>query len=305
MDCRYRPEKSETLKIVARIKNIDEVNRFDRLNVDVFCLDGEFTTKKISYFSIDEIKLVVNKAKVLNKQVFVYVNKMIHEVDLPGLESYLTSLGEYCIDGIVINDLTVYAIAKKLGMESNIIYQPGSLNTDSFSAEYFADRKILGITVSREVTLAEIERIATNKKRTGLSIIGHGYLDMFYSKRKLLRNYFLHKGISGKEIVDNHRYRLNEEMRSNQFYPIVEDDAGTHIFRAMKLISIDEIELLSKFIDYLFIERIFLDDEEYIDSLSLYAKKQRKEDFLEKYPNYESGFYYQRTEKLKGDLDES
>jgi len=293
------------VKIVARLKSIDEIEYFNQLNVDVFCLDGEFSVKKISFFTLSEIDQINMIIKNLYKQTFVYINKMIHEFDLARLEEYLLALKKIDVSGIVINDMTVYVLAKEIGIEDKIIYQPGSLNTDAFSADYFANRNVLGITLSREITLEEIQYILEKAPKTGLSLIGHGYLDMFYSKRKLLKNYFIHKKISGKEITNNNAYRLNEEIRENQFYPIFEDEFGTHIFRSKKLMSIDELKIIGSKIEYFFIERIFIDDDEYVDSIRLYNGTITKYEFLEKYHDYDKGFYYQRTEKLKGDLDEN
>ncbi|MCK5731922.1 MAG: U32 family peptidase, partial [Tenericutes bacterium] len=209
------------------------------------------------------------------------------------------------VDGIVIGDLSVYVLAKNIGIEHLIIYQPGTMNTDSYSKEYFSQRKIKGITLSREITLDEIRLICTNKSGIEISLVIHGYLDMFYSKRKLLTNYIIHKGIEGKKLKNNYELRLNEEIRPNDFYPIFEDKFGTHIFRSHKLLSADEFDDFKEIIDLFFIERIFLSDKEYYDSIKLYSKKITKTEFLSKYNSYDSGFYYKRTEKIKGELNES
>ncbi|XMB72685.1 U32 family peptidase [Mycoplasmatota bacterium WC30] len=293
------------MKLVARLKTIKELDKLDQLGIDVFCLDTEFTTKKISQFTISEIKEIVDFTESKHKATYVLINKMIHESDIESLNSFLKSIKDVKASGIVINDLSVYVIAKKYGLENKIIYQPGTMNTDSFSAEYFNDRMIKGITISREITLDEVNVIIKKPLNIEFSIIGHGYLDMFYSKRKLLTNYLTHKNISGKKLLGNYKLRLNEEIRPNDMYPVFEDEFGTHIFRSKKLISYEVLEHLSGNISDFFIERIFLDDEEFYDSIKLYRNKITIEDFLLKYRDYNSGFYFQRTEKVKGELNES
>ncbi len=293
------------MNLVARVKTIEELETLDQLGIDVFCLDTEFTVKKISVFTISEIEKAVVFAEKKHKTVYILINKMVHESDIEDLNKFIISMKTIKISGIVINDLSVYVIAKKHKLEHLIIYQPGSMNTDSFSAEYFSDRLIKGITISREITLDEISKIISKPTNLEFSIIGHGYLDMFYSKRKLVTNYLIHKDISGQKILDNYELRLNEEIRPNDFYPIFEDEFGTHIFRSNKLISYEELDQLSGIIKDFFIERIFMEDEEFFDSIGLYRKKITLDDFLTKYKNYNSGFYYQRTEKVKGELNES
>jgi len=285
------------MEIVARLKTFEEINIFSQLGVDVFCLDTCFTTKKIREFNLEEIK----KIKLLNKKVYVLLNKMIHQEDLERLKTYLESLKDLNVDGIVINDLTVYVLAKKINLKNKIIYQPGTMNTDTFSVDYFSKKNIFGITISRELTLEEIKIIAKKNTKLNLSFIIHGYLDMFYSKRKLISSYLKYKKIEGNSLINNYDLRLNEEIRPNDLYPILEDKFGTHIFRSHKLISIDEFQKLNSVIDTFFIERLFINDDEYIDSIKLYKNKITKTEFLAKYKDFDSGFYYLRTEKIKGE----
>lgn len=305
MDYRYRLESSDFLNIVARLKTISEIELFNELNVDVFCIDSQYTTKRIADFNLDEIEEISKRVHNANKKIYAYVNPMVHENIIDALKEYLIKLGGMDIDGFIINDLTIYVIAKEVGLENRIIYQPGTMNTDSFSLEYFNERNILGITLSREITLDEIKGIASKTHNLKTSLIGHGYLDMFYSKRRLLSNYAIYKNIDGNRLIQNYDLRLNEEVRKNEFYPILQDDYGTHIFRSKKLLSIDVFDELEHYIDDFFIERIFMNDDEYYDSIRLYKNRISKTEYLNQYSEFDNGFYYQRTEKRKGELDEN
>ena len=288
------------MRLVTRLKTITEIEKLHQLGVDVFCLDTEFTAKRIAKFSINEIKKITETHP---ENFYLLINKIIHEEDLDNLSFFLKTIQKYRISGIVIADLTVYVVAKKLHLEHLIIYQPGTMNTDVFSEEYFHKRNIKGITISRELTLEEIEHFGNTDLE--LSLIGHGYLDMFYSKRKLVSNYLIHKNRTDLNLKNNYNLRLNEEIRESEYYPIFEDEYGTHIFRSNKLISKNEIEDLKPFIKDFFIERIFLTDDELIDSIKLYKDQITLFEFQLKHSNYDSGFYYKRTEKVKGELDES
>ena len=288
------------MRFITRLKTIEEAKKLNQFGIDIFCLDTDFTAKKISKFSLKEIEELQNEYP---NQIYLLINKMIHEDDLEKLTEFLKSIKLLNISGIVIADLTVYVLAKKLDLEHLIIYQPGTMNTDTYSEKYFSDRKIKGITISREITLEEIKEFGKNSIE--LSLIGHGYLDMFYSKRKLVTNYLIHKQITGIDLKNNYNLRLNEEIRENEYYPIFEDDFGTHIFRSKKLISFNEMNIFKELIKDFFIERIFLTDEELINSIQLYKNQITMSEFLQKYPDYDAGFYYKRTEKVKGELDES
>ncbi len=288
------------MRLVVRPKTIQECQRFDELSVDIFCLDTAFTTKRISHFDIDSIK---HLAKIYPLRIYLLINQMVHQKDIKHMQRFLEEIKTIDVAGIIIFDLTVFVLAQSLGLANRIIYQPGTMNTDRFSEFYFARKAIKGITLSREITIAEIKTFQQHEIE--LSLIGHGYLDMFYSKRKLLSNYAKHKGLQGFDLVNNHQLRLNEEIRENDFYPILEDEFGTHIFRSKKLISIQHKDVLSDLLSDLFLERLFIEDEEYFDSIALYQGRLTEEEFLTKYQNYDSGFYHRPTEKVKGERDEN
>jgi len=293
------------MNLIARLKDVTEIEKLNQLSVDIVLLDTVFSVRVLNRFNFKEINKIVFHCKNFNIKTYISINKMIHEEDLKPLKLFLEKIEKIDINGIVISDLTVYALAKQLNLESKIIYQPGTMNTETYSIKYFEKHSIKGITLSREITLDEIKEILFYKTNLELSIIGHGYLDMFYSKRKLLTNYFTYKNISKKDIIDNYNYRLNEEIRKNDFYPILEDKYGTYIFRSHKLISWNEIEIIKSKITDFFIERIFMEDEEYFDSIKLYNGNMDIESFLIKYNNYDLGFYYKPTQMVKVVSNES
>lgn len=294
------------MRLVARIKTISELEKLSQAGIDVFLADTSFSVRRVASFTNDELDNLASKVKEINKEVYVLINKMIHEDDLKKLNNLLEKIKVIGVNGIIIGDLTVYAIAKKMGIEELIIYQPGTYNTNSFDLEFFNDRKIKGITISKEITLEEIEKISANNHDIEISILGHGYIDMFYSKRKLLKNYAIHKGLTPEKLVDNYNLTLEEEVRKKERYPILEDYAGTHVFRSKKLQSFSEFAKLKKNINDFIINRIFISDEEYYSAIEVYKNLDKATDFLQKYGNeYDTGYYYKYTEKIKGENNES
>jgi U32 family peptidase len=294
------------MRIVARLKTIEEITKLSQLGVDVFLADTEFSVKRLADFSFEDLRIISKKVHENGKMLYVLIDKMIHEPDIIELHNLMENLLEVKIDGIIVSDLTVYTVACHFALDRLVIYQPGTFNTNSFDLEYFNERRLKGITISKEITLEEIKNISQTNHDIEVSLIGHGYIDMFYSKRKLLKNYAIHKGLSAKQLRDNYNLTLEEEVRENQKYPILEDYAGTHIFRSKKLMSFDEFQDLEEILDDFIISRIFMDDEEFFDSIKAYKDVNVHKEFIDKYgKEYDSGYYYKYTEKLKGELDES
>ena len=289
------------MKIVARLKKITEIEKLINLKVDCFLVDTPLSVRALNKDLFNDLDEIIG----FEKDVYILMNKMIHEEDIPLVKQLLKTVKDKKISGIVVGDITMMILADEEGLKEKIIYQPGTMNTNSFDNEYFFMKQIKGITISKEITLEEIKKIFINKK-CELSLVGHGYLDMFYSKRKLISNYFIYKNVVKEKIKNNDKFRIKEEMRPDSFYPILEDESGTHIFRDKALNSFDEIEVLRTGLDDFFIERIFMDDEEYYDSIRAYQDQSFVDEFLSKYEkHYNKGFYYQYTEKLKGELNEN
>jgi putative protease len=290
------------LNIVARLKTKDEIQNMIDLGVNVVMLDTSvFTAKSIfplNQTAFKEVFQLIHNHKI---NVYVYINKMIHETDIFELNAWMKFFKEIGIDGIVINDYTVYVIAKEYGLENKVIYQPGTMNTNTFDAMFLED-KIKGMTLSKEITLEEILTIVQSPSKIEYSLVGHGFIDMFYSKRQLITNYFIHKNKKNYKIKNNHQFVLEEKTRDSIYYPILEDNMGTHIFRDKQLQSFEELIQLKDYISDFFIERLFIDDVEYYDTIKAYQNTQVQQKFLDKYhSNFNSGFYYLPTEKTKGE----
>lgn len=289
------------MNIVARLKYSSELVKLAQMGVDIFLLDTfDLTTKSILPLDIDDFKSIHQSIKKLNKKTYVWINKMIHEPDIIRIEKWMKVFKELVVDGIVVNDFSVYVVAKKFNLEDKIIYQPGTMNTNSYDVVYLQD-KVKGMTLSKEITLEEIQKIISQDTQIEFSLIAHGYIDMFYSKRKLISLYLEHKEIDGYQVNNNHYFTLEERTRKGRHYPILEDEKGTHIFRDMKLESFEEVSILKEKLNDIFIERLFLDDQEYEAAIKAYNNDQFVESFMEKYgEEYHHGFYYQVTQKTKG-----
>jgi len=291
------------MNIVVRIKNQEEIKHLADLGADVFLLDTDvITTKAIYPLEQNSMSHVIEKIKKINKKVYIFINKMIHETDLQILNNWLFFLKTQDVDGLVINDFTVYVMARDNDLSDKIIYQPGTMNTNAYDVIYLKD-KIKGMTLSKEITLDEMKAMMDSSSDIEYSLLGHGYIDMFYSKRKLIKLYSQHKDLENFQ-THGKEFTIEEKTREGIFYPILEDNHGTHIFRDKKLESFNEVKHLP-FHD-LFLERLFMDDQEYFDAIRTYHGQLSPKDFLDQYgQEYHKGFFYTRTEKTKGEKNEN
>lgn len=260
---------------------------------------SSYTRNTTHSFSIEEIKTISKKAKVLNLEVYLLINIIIHEEHLAGLHHFFNELKNESIDGIVAFDFSIYPILKAYQLEKKMIYQPGTLTTNYYDPLFCKENGIKGLTLSKEITLQNMLETMILTEDIEYSLVGHGYLELFYSRRPLVKNYLKFKNIKQIEYLRKTSFYLKEELRPLENYPIIEDEFGTTIFRSSQLQSFKEIDVLKPYITDFFIERIFLDDTHYFDALEAYQNPQLQQEFIKKYPKFDSGFYYRSISSVK------
>lgn len=281
------------MKKLITIFNIDDVKRLSD-KVDGFIFGNNiYGTRLASSFSVEEITVLINEIHLYQKESFILANKMLFDSDLKPFKLFLQSLPMHLVTGVIVGDLGAFNLLKKMGYSDKVVYNPETLLTNVYDFNMLSDDNIFGAFVSKEITLEETIYIAKNKK-SKVFLVGHGHLNMFYSKRKLIKNHneFYH---IDRELKDNYNLTIKEERRDDN-YPILEDDSGTHVFRSNVKNSIKEYDELEKYIDYFVIDTIFKDSNYNELILDVYNKKIDEEIIKEKYnEKWDTGFYYIKT----------
>lgn len=281
-----------------------EIKNIEKLAIsgaDIFILgNDEFASRLVNSFDLAEIEEASKIIEKNQKELYVSVNVIAHNDKLEDIKKYLEFLNTLNLSGIIFGDLGVYMIAKRLGIESKLIYNPETLNTSYYDPLFWKRKGIKGITISKEITLDDMEEISS-KSEIEISIIGHGHLNMFHSRRPLIENYFKYTKDDFDKYINNRNLTIVEEIR-NEEYPIFQDKHGTHIFREKSLESFQEIIKLNKFLDVFIIDSIFKDDEYLHDVLKKYKNiintnnVEEAKEYTKKYENdHDSGFLYKKT----------
>ncbi len=282
------------MKIVSTLYDITEIEHLKQVGSDVVLVHTENYTRNTKYAkSIAEIKDIIFKAHQLELEVYLLFNIMIHEQHLVSLDDYFQQIKDLNIDAFVCFDFSFQPLLQKYHLADKIIYQPGTLTTNYYDPIFCKENNLKGMTLSKEITLQNMLEIMTLTEDFEYSLVGHGYLEMFYSRRPLLTNYFLHKNMIVDNIHQNHGFHLIEELRQNELYPIIEDKFGTTIFRSHQLNSFNEIMVLSPYLSDFFVERIFMSSQMYYDTINAYKNPDFVIEYMDKYKHtFDTGFYY-------------
>lgn len=139
-------------------------------------------------FNNEEIKNAVILAHGLNKKVYVTVNIIFHDEDFEGLEEYLKYLDGAGVDAIIVSDISVMNLWKKLNlkMELHVSTQASTLNKET--ALFYKNIGATRVVLAREALKDNIKEI---KEYTGLELEAfiHGAMCTSISGRCIMSNY--------------------------------------------------------------------------------------------------------------------
>ncbi len=207
-------------------------------------------------FSEEEIGPAAAYAHERGVQVYTTLNIFAHNDDLADLPAYLAALREAKVDGLIISDPGILAVARRTVPEMPIHLSTQANVTNLESVRFWASQGVTRLNLARELSLAEITDI---RQATGteLEIFVHGALCISYSGRCLLSLYLTGRDANQGNCAHpcRYHYRLEEEKRPGQFFPVEEDSRGTYIFNAKDLCLLNRLpELIRAGADSLKIE---------------------------------------------------
>ncbi len=195
-------------------------------------------------FSIADIEEGVRFAHDRNKKIYITLNIFAHNEDINLLEGYLKAIRHIPIDAYIVSDPGIISMLRE-EIDTPEIHLSTQANTTNFkSAEFWHAQGIKRIVLARELSFQEIKEIKDKTSQTlELEAFVHGAMCISYSGRCLLSNFMIQRDANRGECAHPCRwnYKLVEEKRPNEYYPVYEDDHGTYIFNSKDLCLIEYI----------------------------------------------------------------
>jgi U32 family peptidase len=207
-------------------------------------------------FSDAELPEALAFAHGAGVRVYVAVNIFAHQGDLTGLADYLCFLRDLKVDGLIIADPGILAVARRTVPELPIHLSTQANVTNPESAAFWEAQGVSRINPARELSLAEIAGLR-QRVQAELEIFVHGAVCISYSGRCFLSLYLTGRDANQGDCAHPCRYlyRLEEEKRPGRFFPIEEDRRGSYIFNAKDLCLLNRLpELVRAGADALKIE---------------------------------------------------
>lgn len=303
-------------ELVVTANNIEAIEPLIQAGADALMIgEMKYGLRLAGEFNREQIQEAKKIAHGLGAKVYVAMNAIFHNEMIDDLYDYMKYLVEVGVDAVIYGDPAVLMIAKEVAPKMKLHWNPETIATNWYSANYWGRKGASRAVMAREINMDALIETKENAE-VEIEIQVHGMTCMFQSKRTLVGNYFQYQGKDlAIEKTDRSRQLVLHDPERNAKYPIFEDVNGTHIMSPNDMCIIDELgELLDAGIDAFRIDGILKSTEYmtqvvalYKEAIELYftdeeAYQDKTDEFLERVeaiqpPNrkLDTGFFFKET----------
>jgi len=233
----------------------NDIKDIDNLSCDGFILGISNLNQYFGHGLFNELKDIIIDLKDKGKEVFVSMNKIMHNSDLKEVEDILIELDKINVDGILFGDVGIVNIWKRLNLKVTLVWDQTHLVTNYYTCNYWLEKGVKISNLSSELTLEEIKGIRENTDMK-LMVQVFGFIPIFTSIRNLISNYFEHLG----KDAESNKYYIHDKDRKLNYR--VREENGTSIYSGNVLNGINEINILTNYnIDYLILNGFNIDSD--------------------------------------------
>lgn len=256
-------------KILINVDSINHINDYRKVGVSAFLFALKDYAVGYNTFCLEEIK----KVDVSNK--YILLNRVLDCNDINNLYELLDGL--VGIKGIIYEDIGVYQVVKKLGLEVELICFQNHFGTNSSFINFWLDR-VDSAFVCNELTLSEIAGIV-NKASKPVCVHLYGHNQVMYSRRLLLSNWSEEFNIPYKNtnIIEDKathiRFMASESLYGTVMY-------SDKIFNGSELLNLENVK-------FFYVNPMFIEHEQVMSFLTESNKKIRN--------NEDDGFLHKKT----------
>ena len=139
-------------------------------------------------FGIDELREAVRLAHILDVSVYVTVNILIGDKELKDLEQYIKDLDSIGVDAIIVQDLAVAEIAKRVAPNIHLHGSTQMMAATLDAVRFYESLGFTRVVLARELSLKEIQHICKHCKAE-IEVFVHGALCVCYSGQCLMSSF--------------------------------------------------------------------------------------------------------------------
>lgn len=268
------------MKMIKRFKN--------KIDGYILSVDG-LSVNMPYYFKLDEVLDIIKKNP--DKDIFVSLNKNMHDSDLGTLKEALLKLNKTNVKGVIYYDISIVNLKIELGLDLELVWNQEHMTNNYFTINYWKEHGVNYTWLSNDITLKEIKEIEENVD-SKLMIELFGYVSMFTSYRHLVNNY-----LKTFNLREKKEYYIKKEGKSSS---IVDDKNGTTVYSSNILNGLYESVELNN-LDYIILNSYNIDEDcfeivvELFNNVNDKNKVEYKKIIDNMFKNTDSGFLYKET----------
>jgi len=241
------PKKIIRPELLAPAGNFEKLEIAIHYGADAVYLAGkDFSLRNFSgNFTDSELIQAVHYAHAANVKVYLACNIYSRNHEQAQITAFLEKVSLIQPDAIIISDPGIIMLARKIIPHIDIHLSTQANTTNYNTALFWHELGVKRVNLARELSLNEIGEIARNTGIETETFI-HGAMCISYSGRCLLSNVLSNRD-SNRGLCSHPcrwKYAVVEELRPNEFHPLMEDSRGSYIFNSRDLCMIEHIPAL-------------------------------------------------------------
>lgn len=239
------------IELLAPAGDLEKLKIAVEYGADAVYFGGEMFSLRAGAgnLSIPEIEEGVKYAHDRNIKCHMALNIFAHNEDIEPLRKYLASIKHVPVDAFIVSDPGILSILKEIMPDVEIHLSTQANMTNYLTARFWYSHGVKRLVLARELTFDEIKEIRKNiPKDMELEVFVHGAMCISYSGRCLLSNFMADRDANRGQCAHPCRwkYKLVEEQRPGEYYPVEEDTRGTYILNSKDLCMLRYIPQLAE-----------------------------------------------------------
>ncbi len=236
------------MELLAPVGNIDKLKLAIHYGADaVYLASKRFGLRTFAgNFDMEQLAWAVDFVHKAGKKIYITINIIPHDSDFDGLEDYIKDLNNLGVDAVIVADLGVMQVVKRVAPNLDIHISTQANVTNSETAKFYASLGAKRIILARELSLEEIKKLRSElPSEVELECFGHGAMCISYSGRCLLSTFMTGRDANRGACVQACRWNYTiRETNKTEEYPIEEDSKGTYILNSHDMCMINYLDQL-------------------------------------------------------------
>lgn len=234
------------LELLAPAGDLEKLKIAVDYGADAVYFGGEMFSLRAGAgnLTIPEIEEGVAYAHERGVKCHMTFNIFAHNEDIKPLKEYLKAISHIPVDAYIVSDPGVIFLIKEIIPNAELHLSTQANMTNYVTANFWHTQGVKRLVLARELTFGEIKEIKSNiPEDMELESFVHGAMCISYSGRCLLSNFMIDRDANRGQCAHPCRwkYKLVEEQRPGEYYPVEEDGRGTYILNSKDLCMLEHI----------------------------------------------------------------